>query len=427
MNTRITCLLLFVIAHASAIAAPKFPVRLNAGIGDNSAAEIGVLAWSPDGNPLASNGLGAEDAGQLLLWDAVNWGRKPKERISANDMGSVIEIDFFDPKDSTRLALFFMDSAQKRYNYGILNLKRPKDKPRIIGQKLKLSNLRALRSSNLPVIKSANWSRDGRKVAFNSTDGISIVDPVSGKILHTLNARNAREVLIPARKDFGQVAGWSPDGKYLVTKTRGGRGMVVFDEKLEEELFRYDVQLPDFRGFIFGSGIMSVAWNPKGTEIAFSVGMQDYRLRKVGNFKGRSHLHFFDMKGREANEDPVGAPSRYKRFNRDFDSDRSFLMKDGKGVKIPFGTQLLAWDPQGRRIATVALSVKPQLWTDIHIYNKKGDLLHEFEIKDLFHHPKKSRGARTNGGVRSLAWSPDGFKLAAGLSDGTIRIFKTPK
>ena len=85
-------------------------------------------------------------------------------------------------------------------------------------------------------------------------------------------------------------------------------------------------------------------------------------------------------------------------------------MKDEKGELIQAGTTLLAWDPQGRRIAVIRR--KPA----IYIYSKgAGTLLHELAVKN----PEAY--------VESLAWSPDGFKLAAGLSDGTIRVFKTPK
>ena len=61
----------------------------------------------------------------------------------------------------------------------------------------------------------------------------------------------------------------------------------------------------------------------------------------------------------------------------------------------------------------------------IHIYSKGGTLLHEFVVKNLFRHPKKTHTFDFR--VASLEWSPDGFKIAAGLGDGTIRIFKTSK
>jgi len=426
MNTRIACLLLFVITHAAATAAPKFPVRLDAAIAQGGAGTVGSLTWSPDGKTLASNGIGSkfndrgkeESIQQLLLWDAVNWGRKPKGRILVNNGDRVVrELDFFDPNDSSRLALQFVDRVQERFMSGILNLKRPKDEPKIIAQELKVRiSPRSVSGVRVYGVSIANWSRDGKKVAFNSSDvggfAISIFDEFSEKALHTLNARNARDVLIPARKDFGLVADWSPDGKYLVTNA--GKGVVIFDEKLEEELFRFDLISPeqDLRG----NGINSVGWNPNAKEIAFN--------------DAHNHLHFLDLKDLAENEDEVGAPSRYKLRK----ADESFFMKDGEGNQAgPSG--MLKWGPQGRRIAVTfqkrekivfGANLNVKAWIPaIHIYSRGGKLLHEFVIKNVFIHPKNRND--TNFRVFSLAWSPDGLKIAAGLSDGTIRVFKTSK
>ncbi len=223
-----------------------------------------------------------------------------------------------------------------------------------------------------------------------------------------MNKRKAGKVLRKPRRDFGQFEDWSPDGKYLVSNT--GKSVVVFDAKLAKELFRFDPFGPTPNRN--ASTLLSVKWNPQGTEITF-LGI----LKRINTRKPIEHyVSFLDMKDLGKNEDPVGAPSRYKRDK----PDRSFLMKDGKGNPIR-GPQFLAWSPVGSKIA-VAASILEKRPTGgfkdipaIFIYSKGGDLLHEKSVKN------------GSGRVESLEWSPDGFMLAAGLSDGTIRVFKTPK
>jgi WD40 repeat protein len=413
MNSRISCLLLILIAHASATAAPQFPLMLHAAISAPPLFPIGTvnaLSWSHDGKTLASNGdeIKFDDRGkkikvdQLLLWDAVNWGRKPKERITIKD-GVVTEMDFFDPKDSTRLALLSR-------GYGILNLKRPKDAPRIFKQKRFVD-------------RKVHWSRDGKKFAFTKIlqrdFQVTIVDGVSGKTLHTLNRTNALKVLAPGREYFGAVADWSPDGKYLLTST--GRGLVVFDNKLEEELFRFDFLNP--AGGNFNANLVGDSgWNPLRKEVVF----RDKRM----------NLHFLDLKGLEENEDPIGAPSRLKKLK----ADSSFPMKDSEGVllqklldqrQISSNGAKLEWGPQGRRIAvTYEKKVKNLIGRvggtvpAIIVYSPGGKLLHEFVVKNVFIHPAKPK---RHFRVISFEWSPDGSKIAAGLDDGTIRVFKTSK
>ena len=143
--------------------AVKFPVRLDAAIDSNNAAAIVGLTWSPDEKILASNGIKVEKAPgareakvvrQLLFWDAENWDKEPKVRITPGKF-ALFKPVFFDPNDSTRLAFHSTDG------YGILNLKRPKDKPRLIKKKHFMRRVGAIGA------QGTNWSRDGKKIAFN--------------------------------------------------------------------------------------------------------------------------------------------------------------------------------------------------------------------------------------------------------------------
>lgn len=413
MNTRIACLLLFVIAHASATAAPKFPVRLDAAIEiirnglARGTGTVGSLTWSPDGKTLASNGhetirdqaaKNFKSDSQLILWDAQTWDPEPKKRISIEEKIIGMDMEFFDPNDSNRIAYGIKGDpglGEFPVGYGILNLQRPKDRPRIIH---KLSQWSRAESPKFI------WSKDGKKIAFthankklgNIQTTVSIINEANGKIQHTLDPL---KVLAPGflnrprgSNGFGNAADWSPDGKYLATF--GHDVLVVFDDQLEKEQLR----------FVHAFGVGAIGWDPTGKEIAFR--------------DGRQKLNFIDVTGLE-----------------NLQRDQKIRFKPDRGpIELPEDTREILWGPQGRRIA-VAFKKREKIRYQgrhledmdvpaINIYSKAGALLHEFVVKDVNPNPI---AIDRNFFVAKLEWSPDGTMIAAGLSEGTIRVFKTPK
>jgi len=270
----------------------EFPVRLDAGLVsfrngiDRGALPISNLSWSPNGKILANNGhetifdqaaKNLKSDSQLILWDAQTWDPEPKKRISIEEKIIGMDMEFFDPNDSNRIAFGIKgDSGLGDFpvGYGILNLQRPKGRPRIIHKLSQWSR------AEFPKFI---WSKDGKKIAFTHANKklganqttVSIINEANGKIQHTLDPLKALAPGFFNRprgfNGFGNAADWSPDGKYLATF--GHDVLVVFDEQLEKEQLR----------FVHANGITAIGWDPTGKEIAF--------------VDGRKKLNFIDVAG----------------------------------------------------------------------------------------------------------------------------------
>lgn len=68
------------------------------------------------------------------------------------------------------------------------------------------------------------------------------------------------------------------------------------------------------------------------------------------------------------------------------------------------GVSTVAWAPDGKRIASGSVDTTVQIWDSPHggnVFTYSGN----------------------SGGVVSLAWSPDGYYIASGSGDNTVTVF----
>ena len=89
------------------------------------------------------------------------------------------------------------------------------------------------------------------------------------------------------------------------------------------------------------------------------------------------------------------------------------------------GFSRIAMGPQARRIA-----IGEQKRTKARGGNLDSAVIRIIDLgtgKVLNTFDQIERRGNGNLSVTTLAWKPDGFMIAAGLDDGTIRVFKTPK
>ena len=405
MNTRIACLLLLAIAHASGTAAPKFPVILKAGTEHfrnnkfNPARSIS-LAWSPDGKHIVStgrktildNGGRKQSELQLVLWDAVTWDKRNKKILAKfqNEQPFHRNIDFFDPQDSSRFAI------SPGLGVSIFNLNRPKDKSRVLGDYL---------GRNFQPF----WSTDGKKfAALNSQRGgvrggvVSVVDVAVDKEIYHLKLG-----LIQSRAQGGRfntnTLAWSPDGKMLAML--GRKEIVVYNESLEEEVFRFPLTL----GQRFG-------WSPDGTKLAFSQGDKVIGILDTTEWDGEPEKNKVDYS---------------IRIKETFPGPPDVRITGPRSASVGF----FAWGPQSKRIAVSTFKfIKTPITHYVPVlqilHAGTGELLHNFDNITWLDQPQAfpKNGTRSGSGATgNIAWSPDGFKIALGIGDGTIRVFKTPK
>jgi WD40 repeat protein len=222
---------------------------------------------------------------------------------------------------------------------------------------------------------------------------VRLWDPASGETI----ARVGNWGMVP-----GQVwrLQFSPTGKHLVA---GGRGGVTAWEirpgRGDDTLGPPVVARPPEEAVL---PVYDVAVHPNGAEVAF--------LDKQGR------LYTWDLRG-EAPARQLGAPSQLELRCLNFDPAGTFLTfltrhstigvwDWRRGVARDTGQKghHLALSPDGRRVATLRPS------QGVVVYNLK-------ETQAVLNLPAEG------GDVWSLAWGPEGERLAVGTSDGAVAIW----
>jgi WD40 repeat protein/energy-coupling factor transporter ATP-binding protein EcfA2 len=254
-------------------------------------------------------------------------------------------------------------------------------------------------------IKNLGWSPDGKRIATASRDRLAKVwDVATGRLLFTLSGHT---------NQVGCV-GWSPNGAYLATGSWDG-SVKIWDPNSGQLL----------RTLSSGheESVMSLAWSPDSQRLAVGLGtMGESGNARVWDTEGKELLtlrgHFV---GQVANVLGIAWSPDGKRLVTAGSRNMAIIWDavDGKNHGIAAGHGRdgyafrgfevgnifsVAWSPDGTKIATASDDFTAKIW----------DADTAREILTLRGHQSR---------VMSVSWRPDGTQLVTGSADGTAKVW----
>ncbi len=216
---------------------------------------------------------------------------------------------------------------------------------------------------------SLAWSPDGKYFASAMSDhAISIWEADSGKVVQTLRGHEP-EIRDDGIRRLGHIycTRWSPDGRYLASASN--------DQTIRIWDTHNGQQVNLWRG---KSEMKVVAWSPDGLRIA--VGGAD---KKVAILDLKDLTPVLEFRGH----------TQYTAI------------------------QAIAWSPDGKKCASGGGDDNIRIW-DTTSGNQLAVLIGHGRIPDYLF-------SRRWPDIASLAWSPDGSRLASSANDWTCRIWDT--
>jgi WD40 repeat protein len=340
------------------------------------------IAFSPDGARLATTG---ED-GTVRVWNiSVN-----QELLTLSGHTDRVRCVTFSP-DGTRLATASADETAKVWDAAS-------------GQEL------FTLSGHTHWVEDVAFSPDGKYLATASQDGTTKVwDAALGQELLTLSGHT----------DWVAGTAFSPDGMHLATASQDETAK-VWDATSGQELFT----LSGHSGAVWG-----IAFSPDGTRLA--TASEDGTAKVWSAASGQELLTLSGHNGwvRDIAFSPDG--TCLATASQD-ETAKVWDATSGQELLTLFGhndwVRGVAFSPDGMRLATASGDRTAKMWNAYSPYlarrlSHTGSGVEMVKVWNTF--PGKELLTLTGhtDWVRSVAFSPDGARLATASEDGTVRIY----
>jgi WD40 repeat protein len=394
------------------------------------------VAWSPDGNRIASIAYWQDDFGSPTSWAAQVWDVATRRLVESLPM----------PKGDWGVGLRW----------------RPDGKMLAVGTSSGISLwntaswelVRTIYKQAAYILCFA-WSPDGDHLAFSTTSDVEIIDPQSGAMRLTLPLLDV------------QALAWRPDGRELAT----GRKPLYASISPDNALQIWDTQTGTLRLSIQSHNVNSLDWSPDGSMLvsASDGSYYDYGAAPIAVWNPTTGqlMSKADYAEQATASVQWSATGRYlltagsDNVVRVYDTDQPNADRLQNQFALPGHTDRitdLAWNPDGSQLATASVDGTVRTW-DAHAgrplqvsrssrlrlqavaWHPAGDPIayggepftvsfwsptenaHWPEIPDV-HTTSLSPGEGNPYGMTALAWSRDGQYLASAGYDGVVNIFK---
>ena len=366
---------------------------------------VSSIAFSPNGQLLAS---GSADDGTIRLWD-IKTGQNTAIFTAKPEDGSSMLCVAFSP-DGTKLAV---GSAE-----GIKLLEVPTGKHIYTRQHIDVGKL------DSPVyIFSVAFSPDGRKLASTSWDGVKLWDAETGQNLTTLGGHT---------RVVDSVA-FSPDGLTLASNSVDGAQVWDVDTG------RHITTLAGSPNFV-----TSIAYSPDGTRLAtgsanarnaeHTIKLWDVETgQNLTTLQGHTDLVTTVAYSRDGTLLASGSKDKTVKLWAVSTGENIVTLQGHEklvfsiafspdGTKLASGsedTSIRLWEiPTGRTIYILGGVNSPQVQVEVLPALRPGEDINELQTDDAVDtEPEIIRGL-----VLSVAFSPDGTKLASASWDG-VRLW----
>jgi WD40 repeat protein/serine/threonine protein kinase len=396
------------------------------------------VAWSPDGQRLASVSNYVHP--DIRIWNA-DTGKQVHEQLNAH-RSSIISVAW--SPDGKQLVTASMDQTVKVWDTASWESRT------LTGHK--------------GTVTSVSWNPDGSMIASGGIDGLIMLwDPNGQKPLRMLRGHRGGVSSIHWRKDGKRLASgsadatakiWDPNNDQEFTRFETAGGMVWSPDGAQLAAIvgdpansaRFNLQVYDAVtvrpvGGPIGlfdapqssdtevnwSAIDTLAWSPSGQHIAYGLSIKHEpraMVIKVLDIHTRTvvrtlPIHVETQVGTGEIRSVAWSPnSRYLAAGLFVDDYYPVLLWDmSTGERIAELSSHLeplesvAWSPDGSRLATASWDNIVKIW----------DTATWREIMQLNRHPGDVE--TWAGGAHSVAWSPDGSALAAGSIRGWVVVW----